>query len=193
VHADATQKRFGGEGDVNTDDHNVLEYGSPIAYFVAADVRVPDSRRLASERDTLELSRFLQGRPLRADEAKDLYASLAWVHPPDDPLVRAAAASWLDAEPTSLDAALAYAKAALREGDVIRAHDTLAPHVQSEPDSPAFWAAWLEISRRFATREGAPWHAPQVDLVGAEMKARKSLEAHPDDEPLKDLLESKSP
>jgi hypothetical protein len=25
---------------VNTDDHNVLEYGSPIAYFVAADVRV---------------------------------------------------------------------------------------------------------------------------------------------------------
>ncbi len=193
VHPDEAQKRFGGEGPVNTDDHNVLEYGSPIAYFVAADVRVPDSRRLPDERGQLEIAKLLADRALTVDEAKDLYASLAWVHPPDDPLVRAAAASWFEADRESVAAAQAYAAASLREGDVMRAREVLAPHVEKDVDSPELWATWLEAIRRLSTREGAPWHAAPVDVADAEMRARKSLANHPDHLRLQELLEQKTP
>ncbi len=193
VHGDEAQKRFGGEGPVNTDDHNVLEYGSPIAYFVAADVRVPDSRRLVDERSTLELSKVLGGRALSESEAHDLYASLSWVHPPDDPLVRAAAAAWLDANGESVEAAQAFAAAALRQGDVLRALEVLRPIIEREADSPDAYATWLEATRRLSTREGAPWHAASADVIDAEMKGRKSLAAHPDHQGLKALLEVERP
>jgi len=193
VHGDEAQKRFGGEGPVNTDDHNVLEYGSPIAYFVAADVRVPDSRRVAEERGTLELARLLNGRALSEAEAHDLYASLSWVHPPDDPLVRAAAAAWLDANAESVEAAQAFAAAALRQGDVLRAREVLRPLVDREVDSPDAYATWLEATRRLSTREGSPWHAASADVIDAEMRARKSLLAHPEHLRLKELLESARP
>ncbi len=193
VHPDEAQKRFGGEGPVNTDDHNALEYGSPIAYFVAADVRVPDSRRLPEERGGLELSKFLSGRALTVEEAKDLYASLAWVHPPDDPLVRAAAAAWMDAAGDSVEAAQAYAEASVREGDMLRARDVLTPFVARSPDSPDFWATWLEATRRVSLREGAPWHSAGVDVADAENRARNSLTAHPEHARLRTLLEVKTP
>ncbi len=193
VHSDEAQKRFGGEGPVNTDDHNALEYGSPIAYFVAADVRVPDSRRVPEERASLELSRVLGQRAMSVDEVKDLYASLSWVHPPDDPLVRSAAAQWLSLEPQSVHAASALAAAALRQGDVLRAREVLAPHLESEPDLPEFWATWLEATRRLAVREGAPWHASKADVADAENRARKSLAVHPGHERLEALLEPKTP
>ncbi|MFZ5444045.1 MAG: spermidine synthase [Myxococcota bacterium] len=186
VHADETQKRFGGEGPVNTDDHNVLEYGSPIAYFVAADVRVPDSRRIEAERGTLELPRVLAGRGLTAEEARDLHASLSWVHPPDDPLVRSAAAAWLEAAPDSLEAARAFSVAALKEGDVVRAREVLAPHAMAE--DPDVAAVWLEIARRLTVRDGAPWRAAGVDLSGAEAHARKVLEKFPTHERLQALV-----
>jgi hypothetical protein len=191
VHADEAQKRFGGEGPVNTDDHNMLEYGSPIAYFVAGDVRVPDSRRIPEERGTLELTKVLAGRALSLEEAKDLYASLAWVHPPDDPLVRAAAASWFEADRDSAPAAQAYAAASLREGDAMRAREVLQPFIDRDVDSPDLLAIWLEATRRVSTREGAPWHTGSADVIDAEMRARKSLTAHPEHLRLRELLEEK--
>jgi hypothetical protein len=191
VHADETQRRFGGEGPVNTDDHNLLEYHSPIAYFVAADVRVPDSRRIASERETLELPKLLGDRRLTADEARDLYASLSWVHPPDDPLVRAAAGAWLDADLLSLPAAVAFAKATLKEGDVVRAREVLAPHVTASAD-PDVAALWLESARRLSTRDGAPFRPSGVDLAGAEAHAREMLAKFPAHERLQQLLTTDS-
>jgi hypothetical protein len=178
---------------VNTDDHNLLEYGSPIAYFVAADVRVPDSRRLADERGSLELSKVLGGRALSVDEAKDLYASLSWVHPPDDPLVRAAAAAWLEADGASIEAAQAFAAAALRQGDVLRAREVLKPFIDRDVDSPDVLATWLEATRRLSTREGAPWHTASADVLDAEMRARKSLTAHPEHVRLTELLAQARP
>lgn len=188
VHADDAQKRFGGEGPVNTDDHNLLEYGSPIAYFVSADVRVPDSRRVPTERASLELSAVLRDRPLTADEAKELYASLSWVHPPDDPLVRNAAAAWLAADPRSVEATHAYALACLREGDVLRARDLLRPAVEEGVDSPDVYATWLEVTRKVALRESAPWHFSGADVGLAENAARNSLALHPDHPRLKELV-----
>jgi spermidine synthase len=193
VHADEAQKKFGGEGVVNTDDHNILEYNSPIAYFVSADVRVPDSRRLAEERGSLELTKFLNGRALSVDEARDLYASLSWVHPPDDPLVRSAAAAWFEAESGSLEAAQAFASAALRQGDVLRAREILKPFIERDVDSPDVLATWLEATRRLSTREGAPWHTASADVLDAEMRARKSLDAHPQHVRLTELLAQTRP
>ncbi|MDP3153808.1 MAG: spermidine synthase [Archangium sp.] len=193
VHGDEAQKRFGGEGLVNTDDHNLLEYGSPIAYFVAADVRVPDSRRLPEERGSLELAKVLAGRSLSFDEAKDLYASLSWVHPSDDPLVRAAAAAWFEADVTSVEAAGAFAAAVLRQGDVMRAREVLEPFIHREVDSPDVLATWLEATRRLSTREGAPWHTASADVADAEMRARKSLETHPHHVRLGELLAQTKP
>ncbi|MBL8915967.1 MAG: spermidine synthase [Archangium sp.] len=193
VHADATQKRFGGEGPVNTDDHNVLEYGSPIAYFSASPVKVPDSRRIAAERPELELVKFLNGRKLDEKEAADLYASLSWVHPPDDPLVRTAAAAWRDAAPSSNDAQLAYGMALIREGDVVRAREVLSPLVAAGLDSPDLWASWLELVRRLSSREGSPWHAVELDVADAENRARKSFEKNPDHPRLEALLGENQP
>lgn len=197
VHSDAVQKRFGGEGPVNTDDHNALEYGSPIAYFVAEAVRVPDSRRVAEERGELELTKWLAGRALTKEEAADLYASLSWVHPPDDPLVRTAAAAWREAAPDSRAASIAYGKALLREGDVVHASEVLAPLIgmgtEDEQLDPELCAAWLEISRRVATREGAPWHASQTNVADAENRARKSFERHPETDALDVVLSAQRP
>jgi predicted membrane-bound spermidine synthase len=189
VHSDGVQKKFGGEGPVNTDDHNALEYGSPIAYFVAEAVRVPDSRRIAGERSELELTKFLAGRALTADEAADLYASLSWVHPPDDPLVRTAAAAWRDAEPSSRLATIAYGRALVREGDVVKAFEVLSPLLASGEDEPDLCAAWLEISRRLASREGSPWHASPGDVADAEMRAKRALEKNPAHEGLQSVLD----
>jgi spermidine synthase len=188
VHGDEAQRRFGGEGPVNTDDHNLLEYGSPIAYFVSADVRVPDSRRVPAERASLELPRLLGERALSAEEAQELYASLSWVHPPDDPLVRTTAAAWLSAAPDSTAAAQAYALASLREGDVMHAREVLRPVVERGVDSPDVYATWLEITRKVSLRESAPWSRP-VDVAQAENAARNSLTLHPDHPRLRDLLE----
>lgn len=193
VHGDATQKRFGGEGPVNTDDHNRLEYDSPIAYFSASPVKVPDSRRIAQERPELELVKLLNGRALTEAEAADLYASLSWVHPPDDPLVRTAAAAWREAAPASSDAQLAYGMALVREGDVVHAREIIAPLVASGLDSPDLWATWLEIARRLSSREGAPWHAVQIDVADAEIRAQKSFEQHPDHPRLEALLGESQP
>lgn len=35
MQSDEGQRAFAGEGPVNTDDHNLLEYLSPIAYFTS--------------------------------------------------------------------------------------------------------------------------------------------------------------
>ncbi|MFO0600155.1 MAG: spermidine synthase [Myxococcaceae bacterium] len=187
VHSDAQQKRFGGEGPVNTDDHNVLEYGSPIAYFVAAKVKVPDSRRSLIDRDELELVKWLNGRTLDAAEAADLYESIAWVHPPDDPLVRTIAAAWYDASGSD-PAAIAYGSAVGREGDVVRAREILQPLIDRDLDSPELWAAYLDAVRRLTTREGSAWHPAPVDLKIAEEGARREFERHPDHERLEALL-----
>lgn len=110
------ERSFAGPGPVNTDDHNRLEYGSPIAYFVAADVEVPDERRPPTLGRGLELERYRLDHPQTLAEAADLYDSLSWVHPPSDGLVRAAAERWLELAPDSVDATTAVARAALHPG-----------------------------------------------------------------------------
>ena len=80
-----------------------------------------------------------------------------------------------------------------RLGDVLRARDVLTPFVARAPDSPDFWATWLEATRRVSLREGAPWHSAGVDVADAENRARNSLTAHPEHARLRALFEAGIP
>jgi hypothetical protein len=182
VHHDEAQKAYGGTGPVNTDDHNLLEYGSPIAYFVAADVRIDDERTGPTLGAKLEWARWRAEHPATAAEAKDLYASLSWVHPPNDPLVRASAEAWLALEPESVEAATAVARAALVQGNATLARKVTQPFVDKGERAAGLVKEWLISLRAQVRREAAPWHP--VDLGPALEIGRQVLSAHPDDEDL---------
>jgi predicted membrane-bound spermidine synthase len=186
VHGDEGQRAYGGEGPVNTDDHNRLEYGSPIAYFVAADVRIDDAR-YGPDAAQLEWARWRATHPATAAEAKDLYASLAWVHPPNDPLVRSAAEAWLALEPTSVEAATAVARSALAQGNAARARAVAQPFVDLGVREPALIAEWLVAMRAKVRREVAPWQP--LDLEPALRIGREALARHPGDEALAEAVE----
>lgn len=88
VHTDEGQRRFMGEGPVNTDDLNRLEYDSPVGYFMGRDVEYDDER--ASHSPELALARYLGGRAPTCAEAESVRESLAWAHDEGDPLVASA-------------------------------------------------------------------------------------------------------
>jgi predicted membrane-bound spermidine synthase len=157
LHSDADQLAFSGPGLVNTDDFNRLEYGSPIAYFVAGDVEVPDARRPPNLGRGLELEKYRVDHPATAAELRDLYASLAWVHPPNDGLVRATAERWLELDPDSLDARVAVAKAAIAQGNTAVAEALLEPVVTRGERSAAAMTPYLTAVRARLKREAAPW------------------------------------
>jgi predicted membrane-bound spermidine synthase len=186
VHSDAFQKHFGGEGRINTDDHNVLEYGSPIAYFTASDVPVPDERTGSSPGTALELTRWTKEHPLTAAQLEDAWRSLSWVHPPEAPQVRSMAEVWLKAAPTSVDAAVAVAKSAQAKGDVGRSRAVLAPLIARGERSTELVTRWLMVRRAELQREGAPWNP--VDLSEALALGQEVLAEHPDAEALREQV-----
>lgn len=157
LQTDEGQRTFAGSGPLNTDDHNRLEYGSPIAYFVAADVEVADERRPPVLGRGLELERYRRDHPQTLAEAADLYASLSWVHPPNDGLVRAAAERWLELAPDSVPATIAAARAALAQGNTSTAETLLAPLIARGERAPAVVAPWLVATRARVKREAGPW------------------------------------
>lgn len=187
VHSDAGQKRYGGEGRINTDDHNLLEYGSPIAYFAAANVTVPDERTSPSRGAALELTRWTRDHPLTAAQLEDAWRSLSWVHSPTDALVRSLAEAWLAAAPDSVDAAVAVAMAALAQGAASRGRAVLAPLIARGERSPEVVTQWLLARRAEVRREGAPWNP--VDASDAVALGRQVLAEHPDAEALREQLE----
>ncbi len=90
VHSDEGMKRFAGEGPINTDDMNRLEFESPVAYFVGAFVRFDDERLDEEGRKRLALAAF---RPeLSCEEKKGIHEALAFAHAPEDPVLQRAAA-----------------------------------------------------------------------------------------------------
>ncbi|GMU62506.1 MAG: hypothetical protein AMXMBFR34_42690 [Myxococcaceae bacterium] len=186
VHGDTGQKAYGGEGPVNTDDHNLLEYGSPIAYFVAADVRTDDARTGEGEEE-LEWTRWRATHPLTAAEARDLHASLSWVHPPNDPLVRSSAEAWCRLDPQSAEAATAVARAAIVQGNATRAREVTQPFVDGGSRDPALITEWLVALRAQVRREGAPWRP--LELAPALQIGREAMAAHPSDEALMQAVE----
>jgi predicted membrane-bound spermidine synthase len=90
VHSDEGQLRFMGEGPVNTDDRNRLEFESPLGYFMGRDVVYDDERSEPSRRGALALTQYFAGAAPSCPDASAIRESLAWAHDDGDPLVAAA-------------------------------------------------------------------------------------------------------
>jgi spermidine synthase len=179
LQSDQGQLAFAGQGPVNTDDRNRLEYGSPVAYFVEDTVDVPDERRAPTWGRGLELERWRTDHPLTLAEVKDLYGSLSVVHPLKDTLVRATAERWLELDPTSVDAAVAVARSAIEQGNTTVAQRLLAPIVAGGERAAAVLIPFLIATRSQVKREAASWRP----VAGCEqLEAGRQAVAITDDE-----------
>lgn len=154
VHSDEGQRAFAGEGPVNTDDHNLLEYLSPIAYFTSGSaLDVGDERVGATPGHALEVAKYVASHPLGPAELAELHATLAEVHRPAEPLLRSVSAQWVAVAPGDGPAAVALARAALAQGDVEVARAVLAPLVQSGADDVR--KEWARAEAEHARRVGS--------------------------------------
>ncbi|MBS1148531.1 MAG: spermine/spermidine synthase family protein [Myxococcaceae bacterium] len=179
VHSDEGQLQFAGQGPINSDDRNRLEYESPSAYYVGDFVDVRDERKSRDRGAKLELARYLAAHPLTVEQAEHVYQSYAWVHGPNDALVRSSAEQWLALAPQSDDAALAVAKAAVAQRDVETALQILDPRIAAGARRPDLVSTWLDARARQLRRASAPYHP--IDLGPALSLAREVLAAHPND------------
>ncbi|MBS1148529.1 MAG: spermidine synthase, partial [Myxococcaceae bacterium] len=99
VHTSAAQLAFAGQGPINTDDHNLLEFGAAKAFFLRARrIEIGDQRKQPGLHG-LWIETWLKDHRLSADDARAIYSNLSFFHPKDDPLVRAAAEEWLALSP----------------------------------------------------------------------------------------------
>ena len=95
MHSEQGQLEFAGTGPINTDDHNLLEYASPVAFFLhQLETRVRDERRGPDGGERLWLHRYSRKNPPTAEQAAHLYRNLDRNHAINDPLLRGAAALW---------------------------------------------------------------------------------------------------
>lgn len=108
--------RYAGEGPLNTDAHNRLEYGAPVAFFIEAEAHVPDSRRREGAWAQLLVSRALAEHPLQAADAEALFRAVSMAQEQDDPIRRAAGQAWARLDPAAARLPLAFT--VLQQGEV---------------------------------------------------------------------------
>ncbi|MBL8924003.1 MAG: fused MFS/spermidine synthase [Myxococcaceae bacterium] len=123
----AQVKAFAGDGPSNSDDHNLLEYEAPVAFWARASAQVPDFRARRTSPAGLALEAHLAVAPLDRARARALSRSVAWSTGADHPLRRAAATAWLRIAPEDREAAVTLADAAIAQGDATRALSLLPP------------------------------------------------------------------
>jgi hypothetical protein len=150
VHTDAAQKAWGGQGDLNTDDRNRLEYEAPVAFFLRGGrFKLGDQRRKPKGTPTgTALEGYLKEHPLTLAQAKELSDNIGFFHPDEDPLVRSTAEAWLELAPDDDAAKFEVARAALATGDVTTAH-ALADGAKAQ--TQVQWQTTLSAWERTAT------------------------------------------
>ncbi|MCP3140682.1 fused MFS/spermidine synthase [Pyxidicoccus xibeiensis] len=179
VHSQEGQLEFAGKGPINTDDHNLLEYASPIAFFLAEQDRYRDERRSPEGGSRLFIHDYVREHPPTAEQLERLYRNMSRYHRGDDPLVRGVAARWHEVAPDSRDAAVALAKAALAMDDVTLAASLLEAEVAKGGREPALIAAYLDMATDRLWNTRTVWTATEADkalALGQEVSA-----AHPQD------------
>jgi spermidine synthase len=181
VHSDEGQRAFAGEGPVNTDDANLLEYASPVAFFLRRDfVPVRDERRAPGGGPGLLLYALLKERPPMAGELQALYRNAARYHAPDDPWVRSAAEAWLAAAPDDAEAALAVAQAALAQRDFTAALAAATPAVERGDRSGPLVAAYARAAAALAWSGRSVVHPVSLERaleVAREAGSKEALES----------------
>ena len=178
---------FGGEGPINTDDHNVLEYVAPIAFFVQNNARFMDERRRPGAQTPLFFAELqAQGR-FDADDWESIHRNLARAQEADDPLVRGAAEAWAKLDPANPKAQLAVAKAALAGGELQRSAEALALAHAGMPQSLEVSRVWLDLEVR-KKRKGNLFHPAALSDPATAQVHLAVLRAAPEEASLKDGL-----
>ncbi|WP_141323703.1 fused MFS/spermidine synthase [Myxococcus sp. AB025B] len=189
VHSEEGQIAFAGPGPINTDDHNLLEYASPIAFFVAnLDVRVKDERRSPDGSSRLFIEDYLRQHPPTPEQAERLYRNMERYHAANDPLVRGVASLWRQVAPDSRGAAVALARAALAQKDLTLAASLLEPEVRKGGREPELIAAYLKLVAEQAWATRTVW--TPVDAREALALGRQAAAEHPGDEELSRAVRS---
>ncbi|RKG91443.1 fused MFS/spermidine synthase, partial [Corallococcus terminator] len=180
LHSDAGQKEFAGEGPINTDDHNLLEYASPVAFFLSQlDVRVKDERRAPDSGPGLLLHDYVRQHPPTAEQAAGLYRNIERYHAEKDPLVRGVATLWHSLAPEDPAAVLALGKALVAQGELSVAATLLEPEVAKGGRSPELTTAYLKLVAARAWAARTVW-TPRNDDVAIAL-AREVVPRHPQD------------
>jgi len=163
VHTSAAQLAFAGQGPINTDDHNLLEFGAAKAFFLRARrIEIGDQRKQPGLHG-LWIETWLKDHRLSADDARAIYSNLSFFHPKDDPLVRAAAEEWLALSPDDPAAQLASARLALSHGDLTTSLSRLGK--TAGPDAlPIF----LEASGRTIAARRTVWGEVALPVVAGD-------------------------
>lgn len=152
---------WAGEGPLNTDDFNQLEYRAPVAFFAGQSAHPPDGRRRPSSWPGLQVSRWLAAHPLDAARAAAVFRAVSSGQLDDDPLRRPAAQRWLTLAPDDPDAQRSLATIALRQWEPALARAALP---ERPPVDRAALALEAELLDRYQRR--APWLAvPLPDLA----------------------------
>lgn len=146
VHSSDGQREFAGNGPINTEDDNLLEYSAPVAFYLRP-VTVPtrDERRGKDGGRRLAVSEYLRQHPPTAQDAQDVHACMLAVGDEKDPLVRAAAEVWFKLTPEDPKARRALALAAIAQNDTATASAILGPP-QKDSRDPQLVAAWSQIA-----------------------------------------------
>lgn len=177
IHSDEGQAAFGGQGEINTDDRNVLEFAAPIAFFLRRRVTIDDERYSQGGGQRLLLHRYVAQRPPTVEDARDLYLNLVEGHPPGDPLRRGAARSWRALSPDDGEALLAAATEATWQWDFADADSALAPLLLQAPRKNGVLKVWLELEARRASRlrsAFSPQRAPDALIMAEAFAAAAS-------------------
>jgi hypothetical protein len=189
VHSDEGQLAFAGDGPINTDDHNLLEYLSPIAYFMSGEaVALYDERTAGGAPERLAFTSYVRAHPLEAAAWGELYETLDFVHDDSDPLLRSVAQRWLHTAPGEFAPSVAAARTQLAQGDVDAALQTLAPLVGLEDPEPA--AMNLQLRALVKQNERASTLFTPLDLAPTVRRARDVLAKHPGAADLAETLEA---
>jgi hypothetical protein len=189
VHSDEGQLAFGGKGPVNTDDHNILEYLSPIAYFMAGEAVSLFDERLEGGGD-LRFAAYSKTAPLNAGDWGEIFENLDHVHTDGDPLLRSVAERWAREAPGEYAPAIALARMQLAQDDFSAAVLTLSPVVNVESPSPEAVTLFLKAVAKLRERSTSVFHPPvEISLD----RARALLEQNPNDLALREAIDSLHP
>ena len=189
VHSDEGQLAFAGKGPVNTDDHNLLEYLSPIAYFMSGEaVSLFDERIQGGE--ALRFATYSRTAPLDPAAWGEIYETLHHVHAESDPLLRSVAERWLREAPGEYAPSVALARTQLAQGDFSAAVMTLSPVVNIEAPSVEVVTLFLKAVGKLRAQTTSVFHPPvEISLE----RARALLEQNPNDLALREALDSLHP
>lgn len=190
VHSDEGQLAFAGKGLVNTDDHNVLEYLSPIAYFMSGEaVSLFDER--TSGGSALAFTEYVKTNPLDGAAWGELYGTLHHVHGEADPLLRSVAERWVATAPADEAARVALTRAQLAQDDLTAALQTLTVLVNADEPSAEVMTLHLQAVAQLRAQSSSLFNpsAMNVEL----QRAREVLARNPNVLELSEAIDALTP